>query len=89
MNNASGGQVLGDINLFGWFDALGEEQKELMIDYDEERNPTSPSANIVVGHLEQGAVHTLRVITGGIFRKKVGEGGAVGEAEGGGFVGGG
>ncbi len=40
--------------------------------YDTEKEPTSPSANLIAGHLEQGAVHALRVLTAGKFRKTTG-----------------
>jgi len=42
--------------------------------YDEAKEPTSPSANLIAGHLEQGAVQTLRVLTAGNFRKTPGVG---------------
>ncbi len=40
--------------------------------YDEPKEPTSPSANLIAGHLEQGAVQALRVLTAGNFRQTPG-----------------
>lgn len=40
--------------------------------YDNQKNPTSPSANLIAGHLEQGAVQALRVLTAGNFRRTPG-----------------
>lgn len=42
--------------------------------YDDPKEPTSPSANLIAGHLEQGAVQALRVLTAGNFRKTPGVG---------------
>ncbi|MFH1353858.1 MAG: hypothetical protein ABIH36_01095 [bacterium] len=55
--------VLGTLNLFD----PGKYER-----YDKEKEPTSPSANLIAGHLEQGAVHALRVLTAGNFRKTTG-----------------
>ena len=43
--------------------------------YDNQKSPTSPSANLIAGHLEQGAVQALRALTAGNFRKTPGVGG--------------
>lgn len=77
-------RVLGDIDLFG---TLGGAQGVFMFDYDEKRHPTSPNARIVVGHLEQGAVHALRAITGGLFRKSAEGGDAADKGQCGGITG--
>ena len=37
-------------------------------EYDAQKDPTSPSANLISPHLEQGAAHSLRGLTGGDFR---------------------
>jgi hypothetical protein len=54
-------RVLGVLDLFG---SISEG-----FDYDAPKSKTSPSANIIAGHLEQGAVHVLRALTAGKFRE--------------------
>ncbi len=76
------GQVLGALDLF---DRNGPTPPRF--NYDKERDPTSPSANVIAGHLEQGAVHALRQITGGLFRKDAGGAGGAGGAGCGGMTG--
>lgn len=59
-------QVLGAIDVFGG--TIDPLFTGYVFDYDVGREPTSPSANIISGHLEQGAVHALMAITNGRFR---------------------
>ncbi len=53
--------------VLGVLDLFGDVQEGF--DYDLPKEKTSPSANIIAGHLEQGAVHVLRALTAGGFRE--------------------
>ena len=53
------------------FNLTGPEQLYWLL-YINKKQPTSPAANIVAGHLEDGALHTLDAITKGAFGEKHG-----------------
>ncbi|MBI4022509.1 MAG: hypothetical protein HY372_04055 [Candidatus Andersenbacteria bacterium] len=60
-DGAADGMVAGVLNLLG--------QSSKIFNYDAPKTPpTSPSANLIAPHLEQGAAHALRNITAGEWR---------------------
>ncbi len=68
----SGGQVSGIIGTGFGTTILNLFNPQIYKEYDTPKAPTSPTANLIAPHLEQGAVHALRGLTGGQFRANAG-----------------